>query len=144
MKIRKAVKRDYEKCKEIIYACLKKLKISNKEKDFLRKRYKIENIERFSKKWHICVFEKNGKIQASGRLKDSEIGMMYVNPKYQRQKIGSRIMKHLENLAKKNGRKKVHIQALTPAINFYKKLGYAKIKEKKPNKDFCKMEKIIK
>lgn len=140
MKIRKA-KKDYKRCQEIIYACVEDIKLIPNVKKFLKKRYTLSGIKRFSKTSCIYVFENKGVVQASGKLSNrgGEIGMIYVFPKYQKQKIGTKIMRYLESLAKKRGLKKVHVDALLPAVGFYKKLSYKKIKCK--DKEYCRMEK---
>lgn len=144
MKIRKAKKGDWKRCNEIVYACVNQIKIIPKMKKFLKRRYTLSGINKLSKTSDIYVCEKYGKVQASGKLskKGHEIGMIYVHPKYQGQKIGTKIMNNLEGLAKKRGLKMVYVNALLPAIEFYKKLGYKKIKCK--GKDYCRMEKKLK
>lgn len=92
--------------------------------------------------FYICR-EKAGKVIGFGKLCKNEIGMMYITPKQQKKGIGKSIMKKLERLAKTKGFKKIHIEALRPAIGFYKKLGHSKIESNKNHKDYQKMEKRI-
>ncbi len=125
------MKKDFERCNEIIYSAIDKVKISRKMKGFLRGRYTLEGISNLSGKCHIIVGEKYGKVQGSGKLCGSEIGMMYINPQHQRKGIGRGIMKRLENFARRKGIKKIYVHALRPATGFYKKIGYTKVANKK-------------
>lgn len=141
MKIKKATKKDWKRCKEVIYACIEQVNIIPKMKKFLRKRYTLEGIEKLSKKADMFVFEKSGKVQASGMLLKHEIGMIYVFPKYQRQKIGTMMIERIEKLAKQKRLKRIYVKALLPAVGFYEKLGYVKIKKR--DKEHYKMEKKL-
>ncbi|MBU4069916.1 MAG: GNAT family N-acetyltransferase [Nanoarchaeota archaeon] len=142
MKIRKTTKKDWKRCKEVIYACIEQVNIIPKMKKFLRKRYTLEGIEKLSKKADMFVFEKSGNVQASGMLIKHEIGMIYVYPKYQRQKIGTMMVVGIEKFAKQKGLKRVYVKALLPAVDFYEKLGYKKTRKK--DKEHYKMEKKLK
>jgi len=142
MKIRKATKKDRKRCNKIIYDCIQKVRIRKKMKEFLKKRYTPDGINKLSKKCYIIVGEKFGSVQGSGMLCKNEIGMMYVNPIYHKRRIGREIMINLERLAKKKKLNKIYVNALVPAKGFYKKLGY-KSKGKKSDKDIYVMEKKL-
>ncbi len=139
MKIRRTKKSDWKRCNEIIKAAVNGTKISEEHKRVLKKRYALSGISKLSKPSDMFVLEKYGNIQVTGKLRDHEIGMIYVNPQYQRQKLGTKMMKHLEEFAKKKKLNMVYVGALHPARGFYKKLSYKKIK----CNDNCRMEKEI-
>ena len=88
------------------------------------------------------VCQKAGIVQGCGRLeKTREIRMIYVTPSYQRQGIGTAVINRIEKFAKTKGLKSVFIKALWPAVGFYKKLGYKKVKKDK--KGLVRMEKKL-
>lgn len=143
MKIRKIKKLDIKRMNDVITSAIENVKINKKMKDFLKKRYIPSKIKQFSKTSEMFVAEIRGKIQGTGKLKnkDGEIGMIYVTPNFQRKGLGSAMIDYLQKLAKKKKKKLVYIKALHPAIRFYEKLGFKKIKN---NKDYCEMNKEIK
>lgn len=132
MKIRKAKKSDFIEIKKIIEKCTEVMgkKWDEKTLKKLKRRYTLKGIKKLSKSSDLFVFEKNKKIIASGRLDKNLIATLYVNPKYQLKGIGTKIIRYLELLAKKRGKRKTKVNAIKTAIGFYKKMGY-KIKNKK-------------
>jgi putative acetyltransferase len=142
MKIRKAKKADFRKIQKIIFDAIKKIRLNPRLRKQLEIDYNLENIEKKWKKISMFVSESREVIQGCGRLeKNSELRMIYVNPKFQKKGFGSKMIKKLENLAKRKGFKKVHVKALPNAVGFYKRLGYKKVK--KENDTTTKMEKKL-
>ncbi len=85
------------------------------------------------KSYHLIVLSQNNEVIGSGRLhfnnsKEGQIRYMAVNNSFQRQGLGSEIVKELELIAKKRGIKSIILNARENAINFYLSLGYKKYK----------------
>lgn len=71
----------------------------------------------------------NNEIVAVGRLhladtETAQIRYMAVSPNYQGQGMGGKVLQYLENEGKKQGAKKIILQARENAINFYIAKGY--------------------
>ena len=135
MTIRKINKSDFEKCSLFIRDVIKNSKATPKMKEFIKKRYSPFGIQRLFKTSEMFIIKYNDKIICTGKLSKNtnEIGMIYVNPNFQRKKNGTKMMQFLESLAKKKKKKETYVHALYPAIGFYKKLGYKLIKCKGNN-----------
>ena len=76
----------------------------------------------------------NDDIIGVGRLQfnskdEAQIRYMAVEPDYEKQDIGKKIVDTLERYAIKNNRASIMLDAREPAVGFYEKLGYIK-KEK--------------
>ncbi|OYT53587.1 MAG: hypothetical protein B6U76_08330 [Desulfurococcales archaeon ex4484_217_2] len=85
----------------------------------------MENIEFY-------IYELEGKIVGVSGLtmENKETGIVrwvYVLPKYQRRGIGAALLRHVENIAKRRGIRKLKLRTSEKAywaISFYRKLGY--------------------
>jgi len=129
--IKEIKKNDLLRCQDIIYSCLYGACKNLKQTFRLRKHYSLLNLEKFLKNSKIFIaFRGEGKILGTGRItKNNEIRTIYVNPKYQKRGIGSKILKRLEDYAKKHNIKKLHLHAIGSAVLFYVKKGYIKSKD---------------
>ena len=92
----------------------------------------IDNIENDS--YHIMAINSNSNILGVGRIhsidnKISQIRYMAVEYFFQKEGIGSKILFHLENKAKEDGKSEIILHARELAIKFYIKNGYKKIKK---------------
>jgi len=91
-----------------------------------------EELLREMKNIEFYVYELEGKIiGVSGlSIEDREIGVVrrvYVLPEYQRRGIGTALLRHIENIAKRRGLRTLKIRTSEKAfwaISFYRKLGY--------------------
>ena len=101
-------------------------------------RKKIQN--RFEKKHEIFFgYKKNNELVGYVSLKPffpghkhCEVYWLAVKKKYQKQGIGKKLMKYIENYAKKKGFRKICLYTgknMKSVIKFYKKIGYKKINE---------------
>lgn len=77
---------------------------------------------------HRAVFTNDAAI-AAGRLHpvDAAVGQiraMAVDPAYQKQGLGSRILNNLEAIAREQGLEKIVLHAREEAVPFYQKYGY--------------------
>ncbi|UCD04334.1 MAG: GNAT family N-acetyltransferase [Candidatus Woesearchaeota archaeon] len=82
-----------------------------------------------SKKKSIYVAIKNNRMAGTDTIDKNEILVVFVNPDLHGKGTGTKIMKHLEDIAKKNGYESVKLYSSITAYEFYKKLGYKKLKE---------------
>jgi N-acetylglutamate synthase-like GNAT family acetyltransferase len=128
--IKNIKKQDLLRCQDIIYSCFYDVCKNVKQIFRLRKHYSLLNLEKFLKSSKIfIVFRGEGKILGTGRItKNNEVRTIYVNPKYQKRGIGTKIIKKLEDYAKKHKIKKLYLHAMSSAVPFYIKKGYIKSK----------------
>lgn len=113
-----------KRIQEIIYSCLEIAKKFN-EKEFLKKKYSLRNLEKYSGNSDFFAVFLNKKIIASGRLtKKNEIATIYVDPKFHGKGAGRFIVNFLFELAKKKKRRVVFVRSLLQSIGFYEKLGF--------------------
>ena len=75
-----------------------------------------------------CLLEKK-KIIGTVSINKSEIKGVFVKYNYARKGIGTKLMNFIEDYARKNKIKKVHLYSAEKAKGFYKKLGYKLIKK---------------
>jgi len=69
----------------------------------------------------------SSKILGTGSLRENNVRSVFVDPDSHRTGIGTRLMKHLENLLKNKGYKTVELFSSVTALEFYKTLGYKAI-----------------
>ncbi|MHA1293849.1 MAG: GNAT family N-acetyltransferase [Promethearchaeota archaeon] len=130
--IRKFVKIDAEKASNLIRKTLIKVnskdyseKVINNLYNFFRPQTLID----FSKKQNIFVALCNDKIIGIVRLDKNVIYTVFVDPDYHSQGIGSKLVKTVEDLAKKRKYLNVKLGASITAVKFYEKLGYKKTQD---------------
>ncbi|MEM4181655.1 MAG: GNAT family N-acetyltransferase [Candidatus Pacearchaeota archaeon] len=128
--IKKVEKKDLGRVQEIIYSCIDiAKKLNEKEKEFLKKKYSLKNLEKYSKNsdFFVVLYKKN--IIASGRLtKKNEIATIYVDPNLHGRGAGSTIVNFLVNFAKKKKRNFVFVRSLLQSTGFYERLGFSRKK----------------
>lgn len=144
IKIKKISKKESLEASKLIGECINVAKkLSDRDKEFLKKFYSLENIIRLVHKSKFYVAKINNKIIGTGRLEGSKIAGLYILPEYQKKGIGSVIIQKLESVAKKSNIKKVHLHSLLQSINFYNVMDYKKVRLLlKPVKAY-KMEKRL-
>lgn len=79
---------------------------------------------------HALMLDESGKAVAAGRLvlnsdKEGQVRSMAVTQGMQGKGLGTIILKHLEDEARKKKFKHIILDAREGAVNFYKKNGYA-------------------
>ena len=143
--IRKATSDDLNKISEIASNAWKTNYRGIIEEDFLETRT-VENFVKrgLETKWledekiDTYVFEENSSIKGfiSGNDYNQndlcEIGRLYVDPEFQNQGIGKKLLEYMKKYYKKNGYKNMVIWTVKglPNNNFYKKFGKAIPEEK--------------
>ncbi len=75
------------------------------------------------------VLDRAGRTIGTGTLVGDEIKRVFVDPVAQRQGIGRRIMRFLEEKARESGITMVRLDASLPAKAFYDKLGYVTVEK---------------
>ncbi|MFX0116672.1 MAG: GNAT family N-acetyltransferase, partial [Candidatus Hodarchaeota archaeon] len=88
--------------------------------------------EYFKEPYHgqkIFVAKENSKIIGTAAIQNNLIMDVFVDPDYEGKGIGSDLVTHLEELARLQGHTSTRISANPYAIDFYEKLGYAKVEE---------------
>ncbi len=108
-----------------------------------------ETILRDAEQGRIMVLDRAGRLLGTGALVGEEIKRVFVDPMFQKQGFGRRIMQHLEEAAARHGVRTVRLDAPLPSKAFYDKLGYTTIEtaflpvENGRRLDFFKMQKIL-
>lgn len=82
---------------------------------------------------HFALYE-NNDLRAIARLDQnqnniSQVRFVAVDTKYQKKGFGKLIIKAAENESQKNGNKKMILHSRDYSLDFYKKIGYKKIKK---------------
>ena len=108
-----------------------------------------EAILRDAKEGRTMVLDKASRILGTGTLVGGEIKRVFVDPTFQKQGFGRRIVQHLEETAALQGVKTVKLDASLPSKAFYDRLGYATVEaaflpvENGQRLDFFKMQKTL-
>jgi ribosomal protein S18 acetylase RimI-like enzyme len=76
------------------------------------------------------VAEKNGEIVGFAELEaDGHIDCFYCHYQYQHQGIGSKLLKHLENIAKSQENQRLYAEVSITAKPFFQKHGFTVVRE---------------
>ena len=133
MRIRKFKEEDARKVSHLIRKTLIEVNIRDYPKsvidNLVRNNSTSKIIER-SKQRDIYVVADGEKILATANLGDDVIYTVFVNPNYHGKGIGRTLITFLEEKVKKKGYKVIQVPSSTTAYNFYKKLGYKKVRTK--------------
>lgn len=90
------------------------------------------NLEQSTKTADIYVVVQGNSIIGCGKLmKGGWIGMLFVSPKSHRKGIGTKILRCIEETAKRHKVRLLRANAAPGAVPFYKKFGFRKVKTKK-------------
>lgn len=133
MKIRKFSEDDARKLSYLIRKTLIEVNSRDYPKsvidNLIRNNSPKKIIER-AKQRDIYVVVDGEKILATANLGDNVIYTVFVNPKYHGKGIGRTLITYLEEKARKKGHKTIHVPSSITAYDFYKKLGYKKVRAK--------------
>lgn len=108
-----------------------------------------EAILRDAEKGRTMVLDKAGRILGTGTLVDDEIKRVFVDPTFQKQGFGRRIMQQLEEAAARQGVAAVKLDASLPSKAFYDRLSYVTVEPaflpvgNGRRLDFFKMQKAL-
>jgi GNAT superfamily N-acetyltransferase len=108
-----------------------------------------EAILRDAREGRTIVLDKASRILGTGTLVAGEIKRVFVDPTFQKQGFGRRIVQQLEEAATRQGVKTVKLDASLPSQVFYERLGYVTTQaaflpvENGRRLDFFKMQKTL-
>ena len=131
--MRKYRTNDFEKVSNLIRNVYTKqlapLNSKNANKIFLN--YLIASKKSFGKAKLSLIIEENGKIIGvlKGKILSKstlKVSTLFIAIRYQKKGFGSKLLKKVENNARKIGIQKIILKANPKAVNFYRKLGYEK------------------
>ncbi len=131
MRIRKFRASDANRVAHIIRRCLLEVNIKDYPKkviDSMCEYFSPQNLIEISARRDMYVLVQGDEILGTGSLRQNNVRSVFVDPDFHRTSIGRGLMKHLENLVKKRGYKTIELFSSVTAFEFYKKLGYRKIK----------------
>lgn len=86
-----------------------------------------EAILRDAEKGRTIILDKAGRVLGTGTVVADEIRRVFVDPTFQKQGFGRRIMEQLEEAAARPGARTVKLDASLPSKAFYDRLGYITI-----------------
>jgi len=108
-----------------------------------------EAILQDAQKGRTLVLVRAGRILGTGSIVDNEIKRVFVDPAFQKQGFGRRIMRQLEEAAARQGAGIVKLDASLPSKAFYDRLGYVTVEPaflpvgNGRRLDFFKMQKAL-
>jgi putative acetyltransferase len=124
---------DAKAVSQIVIRCLKEINAQYYPSDVIESMIQQNQPKRIidvAKKQLVIVAENVAEeIIGFATFNDNMFGSVFIDPDIHRQKIGTKLIKALENLAKTQGSTEVTLHASVNAVNFYIKQGYLKGKE---------------
>ncbi|WP_447589091.1 GNAT family N-acetyltransferase [Aquipseudomonas campi] len=139
--IRKARLEDAAAISTLIIAAIKETNASDYPASFIEKLPENFSPERIVSRMlarETFISVNNGTVTGTASLDKSTIRSVFVMPRLQGLGIGLALMRHIEELATKNQIKELTVPSSITAEGFYRKLGYAKVRE-----EYEGVEKII-
>lgn len=97
--------------------------------NFLCKSMDDNYLVKSSEKRDLFVALDGKKFVGIAGLEKNEVRSVYVHVNMQRKGIGKKLMRKIENSAKKKGYKKIIVRSSLYSVNFYNNLGYKKIRK---------------
>jgi GNAT superfamily N-acetyltransferase len=131
--IREFQKTDAQELSSLICKTLREINSKDYSKEIIDKmcvRFSPIKLAELADERSLFVALDGSRIAGTASLKENIILSVFVDAELQGKGIGSKLMKHLEELAHKNGYKEVKLPSSITSVEFYKKLGYQKIDEK--------------
>jgi GNAT superfamily N-acetyltransferase len=136
IKIRKFKQGDERKISYLSRKCIVVINsedMTKKQTAILYNHFMPGQFTKDAKRFKIYVAEFKGKVVGTATLDltmdENWIRAVFVNPKYHGKGIGKKLMRHMENIVKKTGFRSVSLKSSPYAVNFYKRLGYKKLKD---------------
>jgi N-acetylglutamate synthase-like GNAT family acetyltransferase len=131
--IRYFTEEDSLEISNIIRRCFKEINSKYYPKSvikFMSDLYTPQSIIERATKEQFFVYVDSNQVLGSGSINIAEkyIGTVFINPDFHRKKIGKQIMARIEKYSLEKKVKEVYVDSSLNAIDFYKKLGYKKIK----------------
>lgn len=98
--------------------------------DFFKQFHSEEKILERASSGTVLVVEQDGELVATASLNKGEIFAVFVDPELQGIGLGKRLMKLLEDQARKNGATEMVLSISLPSKRFYESLGYQVVEER--------------
>jgi len=95
----------------------------------LEQHYTLEWMRRAVRNRYCVVAKERNEVRGTGALVENELRNVFVDPDYQNQGIGKRIVQHLERKAMEKGFGEIWLVSSITARNFYRHIGYSDIKD---------------
>lgn len=131
IKIREATEKDCSAISKLIQENIEcnPNKYSKDQKQAWKKYNTPKRIaEQLKEKEIYCSFL-NGDLVATIAIKENELSGFYTNFKIRNKGIGSKLLQFIEQIATKNGLKRLYLVATPSAVLFYQKRGFILLKE---------------
>jgi ribosomal protein S18 acetylase RimI-like enzyme len=132
MKIRKFRDEDAEKVSHIIRRALNEVNIKDYPKSvivYVSNNNTPSKLIKRSRLRDVYVIVNGDRILGTAGLESNNISSVFVDPTFHGKGIGQRLMRHVEQVAKRRGIDRLTLTSSLTAMGFYEKLGYKKIKE---------------
>ena len=147
MKIRKF--RDAD-ARRTSYLIRRTLRVSNgpdydtKTIDSFVAHFSPSTLRKLSRERDIFVVEDNGRLLATGSLAGRTVAAFFVNPRFQRQGVGTALLKHIERAAARGRVERLRVNSSFTALPFYRLHGYRRLpNQPKPGAPFIAMTKTL-
>lgn len=93
--------------------------------NYMLRRFTPQRIEEISRERDVYVALKGSKIVGTASIaEDGHIGTVFVDHRHIHEGIGTKLLTHLEKIAKNRRLKRVKLHATHSAARFYQRLGY--------------------
>jgi len=134
MEIRKANKENAKKISMLIRNTIRKINSSHypkKQMDNELKAYATKKIEKYFDSKLIFIMIDKEEIIGTSILdqKEEALDSLYLSPKYLGKGLGKKLLRFMEELAKKKGIKVLTLYPTEYAMKFYESQGYKKVDE---------------
>lgn len=130
MRIRKFREEDAEELSRLIIKALAEVNSRDYPESsirFLCGRYSPGLLVEKSREMEMYMAVEGGKILGTASLLGNTIRTVFVDTKSHKEGIGTALIKHLEDVARKKGYESIEVPSTITAQGFYEKLGYKKI-----------------
>jgi N-acetylglutamate synthase-like GNAT family acetyltransferase len=130
--VRKADHRDAPAISQVIEAALRVSNTQDYPPDIIDRVVRCFSpaaVMRFLALHHVFVACIEGRVVATASLDASVVRSVFVDPLYQRQGIGCRLMATVESIAAQAGVERLSVPSSITAQGFYLSLGFVKIRD---------------
>lgn len=83
-----------------------------------------------NRQYFVAENKKTKKILGGAALKGNEVTSYYVDPQKHRRGIGKMLFERIKKEALKKGHKKLYVSSSLYAVDFYKKVGFRRLRKK--------------